>query len=422
MSSAIAAFRTRPFVRSLTPARASERRLERRITLAWGLLVLNVLTFAPNESILHIPSMIGKGITQGSLPVALLLILTVNRRLIIRPNFFLCLPSLLVIEAIVTCLEAKFLKSTVYRTFRLAEFVAALWLLTPFWGRRDMLLIRCHLKAMTVVLGSVIIGLLVDPGHSRAGGRLQGTIWPVPSPQVAHYAAVTFGLVAVLWFCGYWRGRPTIFAVAIAGVVLILTHTRTALVGLVAGLLVAGLSLIVTQARVRRLFAATGVATAVAVLAFSGPITSWLARGQSSQELTGFSGRASVWSQVLASPRTKFQEIFGFGLSTSGFGGQAIDSNWLACYQQQGLMGVAICATMLVFLFVAACFQPRGIQRALALFLVTYCLVASVTEVGFTDASTYLLDLTVAASLLVPAVVNKGRYLNRSGTNGLREE
>ena len=41
-------------------------------------------------------------------------------------------------------------------------------------------------------------------------------------------------------------------------------------------------------------------------------------------------------------------------------------------------------------------------QRALALFLVTYCLVASFTEVGFTDASTYLLELTLAASLLVP--------------------
>ena len=36
--------------------------------------------------------------------------------------------------------------------------------------------------------------------------------------------------------------------------------------------------------------------------------------------------------------------------------------------------------------------------------LVTYCLVASFTEVGFTDVSPYLLDLTVAASLLVPSL------------------
>ena len=58
---------------------------------------------------------------------------------------------------------------------------------------------------------------------------------------------------------------------------------------------------------------------------------------------------------------------------------------------------------ILVFLLVTAYFQPRGVRRALALFLVTYCLVASFTEVGFTDASPYLLDLTVAASLLVPS-------------------
>jgi hypothetical protein len=57
---------------------------------------------------------------------------------------------------------------------------------------------------------------------------------------------------------------------------------------------------------------------------------------------------------------------------------------------------------ILLFLLVTAYFQPRGVRRALALFLVTYCLVASFTEVGFTDASPYLLDLVVAASLFVP--------------------
>jgi hypothetical protein len=41
-------------------------------------------------------------------------------------------------------------------------------------------------------------------------------------------------------------------------------------------------------------------------------------------------------------------------------------------------------------------------MRALALFLVVYCLVASFTETGFSDASTYLLELTLAASMLVP--------------------
>ncbi len=421
MTSAVAAFRPRPFVRSLAPARASGRRLERRITWAWGLLVLNVLTFAPNVSILHIPGTLGKLITQGSLSAALLVILTVNRKLVIRPNIFLCLPSLLVIEAILTCLEAKYLRGTAYRTFRLAEFVAALWLLTPFWGRRDLLLLRCHLKAMTIVLVSVAVGFIIAPGHAKNSGRLQGDIWPIPPTQVAHYAAVTLGLVAVLWFCGYRRGRPTAFIVLGVGAMLILTHTRTALVAMLAGLLIAGLSLIVAEARVRRLFAAAGGAAAVAVLAFSGPITTWLARGQGTSQLTGLSGRTNFWGPILAFPRNKFEEIFGFGLSNAQFGGLPIDSNWIASYQEQGLLGITVCATMLVFLFVTAYFQPRGVQRAVGLFLITYCLVASFTEVGFTDASTYLLDMTVAASLLVPAAVRRNRYSERVDANGLSE-
>ena len=182
--------------------------------------------------------------------------------------------------------------------------------------------------------------------------------------------------------------------------ILILTHTRTALVGMVAGLLVAGMSLIVAKERARKLFAAVGVTATIAILTLSGFITSWLARGQGGQ-LTELTGRTAVWSALLNYPRNKFQMIFGFGLSNDSFNGLSIDSNWLASYQTQGLYGVVLCGMMLLFLLVTAYFTPRGVQRALALFLVVYCLVASFTEVGFTDASMYLLELTLAASLLV---------------------
>ena len=75
---------------------------------------------------------------------------------------------------------------------------------------------------------------------------------------------------------------------------------------------------------------------------------------------------------------------------------------------------MVVCATILVCLFVAAFFQPRDVQRALALFIVTYCLLASFTETAFTDASTYLLDLTVAASLIViPLMGREGSFTAR---------
>jgi hypothetical protein len=175
-----------------------------------------------------------------------------------------------------------------------------------------------------------------------------------------------------------------------------------------AGILVAGLSLIVAKARVRKFFVTAGLVVSIAIITLSSVITAWLARGEGSHELSSLTGRTEVWGPLLAFPRDKFQEILGFGLSNVSFNGLPIDSNWLAAYQTQGLFGVVVCAVILLFLLVRAYFQPRGLERALALFLVTYCLVASFTEVGFTDASVYLLDLFLAASLLVPSA-GRGR-------------
>ena len=404
----VIAFRARRRTPVLGPVEARERSIRRRVALAWALLVLNVLTYS--GSLLPVPTAAGKVITQGALPAALLVALTVNRRIMVRPNVFLCLVSLLVIETIVTSLQPQYL-GTVYRTIRLAEFVAALWLLTPWWGRRDMLLIRCHLASLAVVLASVLLGLLVAPGHAMTGGRLSGVLWFIPATQVAHYAAVVFGLVVVLWLGGKVRGQATALIAVVTVIMLILTHTRTALVGAVAGILVAGLSLIVAKARVRKFFAASSIVVSIGIITLSSVITTWLARGQGTEQLTELTGRTKVWAPLLAFPRNKFQEILGFGLSNDSFNGLAIDSNWLAAYQTQGLFGVVVCATILLFLLVTAYFQPRGVQRALALFLVTYCLVASFTEVGFTDASMYLLELALAASLLVPSATGRSTFV-----------
>ena len=208
---------------------------------------------------------------------------------------------------------------------------------------------------------------------------------------------------SVLWVCGRLRGRPTLLAVGATGMILLLTHTRTALVAMTAGLLIAGLSLIAGNARVRKLFAVGGAVVAVAIMTLSSVIVTFLARGQGTEQLTNLTGRTVVWSALVNFPRDKFQMLFGFGLSNDSFNGLAIDSNWLASYQGQGLIGVGICAAMLVFLLVSAYFQPRGVQRALALFLITYCLVGSFTEVGITNVTPYLLELVLAASLLVPS-------------------
>lgn len=382
-----------------------ERSVRVRIGVAWGLLLLNVMGY--QGLIVHVPSAVGKVITQGALPLALLVLLSVNRRIIVRPNLFLCLVTLLPLEAIVTAMEPQYL-GTVYRTVRLAEFVAALWLLSPWFGRSDLLLVRYHLRAYAVVIASVIIGIPVAPGTALGTGRLQGTIWIVPSTQVAHYSAIVMGLVVILWACGQISGRLTLIIVAVTALMVILTHTRTALLGVIAGIVVAGMSLIERYVRVRKMFAVAIVVVSIAVVTVSGFITAWLTRGENSQELGNLTGRTKVWGPLLALPRDRFQEFFGFGLSNSSFNGLAIDSNWLSSYQEQGLLGAAICGVILLFLLVAALSLASGPRRALAFFLVIYCLVASFTEDGFTDATPYMLDLVVAASLLLPPLARDG--------------
>ena len=62
---------------------------------------------------------------------------------------------------------------------------------------------------------------------------------------------------------------------------------------------------------------------------------------------------------------------------------------------------------MVLFVLVNAYFQPRSERRALALFLVAYLMVTSYTETGLSNASMYLLELALAASLLVPPVADR---------------
>ena len=150
----------------------------------------------------------------------------------------------------------------------------------------------------------------------------------------------------------------------------------------------------------RRFFAAGVALVSIAIVTAAGVLTTWLARGQSTQGLLTLTGRTNFWALVLNTPRDRIQEIFGFGLSNASVNGLPIDSNWLAAYMQEGLFGVAICALILLFLLVYAFFQAPSQRAALALFILVYCLVDSFTEDAFTDVSTYLLHLTIAASLL----------------------
>jgi hypothetical protein len=378
--------------------------------LVWAALFLNVLAFSGLPTVIPIPTTLGQLVTQGALGVALLLALIANPHGVIRPNTLLVLLTLLAVVALMVSLHNEFFYGSTFRACRLLVFVLVLWLLTPWWGRSDLVLLRAHLTCLRVVLVIVLIGAAIAPGVAFSyDGRLSGALWPIPPTQVGHYAAVLLGCTAVLWFGGAVRGRTAALTLIAAGAALIGTHTRTALLAMTIGLAVAGASMFLGHARVRRTSAFLGVIAVVTATFFSPLIVGWLSRGQSFEEASELTGRTKVWSSISGMQRPWLEELFGSGLSNKSFNGLPIDNNWLAVYLDQGWFGVIIDAALLIILILLAATHQRGIRRAAALFLITYCAVASITETGLGDASPYLLELILAASLLAaPAGRTRG--------------
>jgi hypothetical protein len=133
---------------------------------------------------------------------------------------------------------------------------------------------------------------------------------------------------------------------------------------------------------------------------FSPALRAWYLRGQSQENFSSLNGRAKVWDALLAEPRTAADQVFGAGLGDKSFDGLPIDNSWLAVYYEQGLTGVGIVAAIILVLGGVALLRPPSLSRACAIFLISYCAIASYTEAGLGDASPYLLHLAVAASLL----------------------
>jgi hypothetical protein len=388
---------------------APDVRRRRRVQLAWALLVLNVMTFFPGAPhLLPIPGSVGKLIAQSALIGALVVALSVNRPVRIRPSVYIAILMTLAVEGLLASIRAEFLFGALFRAGRLCGFALALWLLTPWWTRRDLLLIRTHLMVLWGIVASVVVGLLVAPGLAMTEDRLAGTLWPIPPTQVGHYSAVAIGITVVLWMSGLLKRGVALTSVLVSFPVLLLTHTRTALVAMLAGVTIAGLSLFTARSRVRKAFAIGVVVFTLGALTLSSVVTTWLARGQDTEELGALTGRKAVWDAILAQPRSTFETLFGFGLSNKSFNGLPIDSNWLGTYYDVGLVGVALTIMLLLFVLTAAFFVPQGPHRALALFLVAYCVVASFTESGLSEASPYLLELTLAASLVYQAQTREG--------------
>ena len=375
--------------------------IQRRIAVIWALLLFNTLTPIGGRTVVPVPLRVAQLFTMGALGLAILLALSINRRLYVRPNLVLSLYSLLVVIGLMSSMRGTAGLGAILRCGRMAAFVAVLWLLTPWWGRRDMLLLRCHLRALVGVCATVVAGLLIAPGAALSvDGRLSGALWPVWPTAVAHFAAIAAGIGGVLWLAGSMnRGRALLLVFGGTTLVL-LSQTRIALVGLVLGMTCAAFSLLLARHRARTVFTGALLLAPFLFLTLAPALSAYFTRGQTTQEISNLTGRRQVWEAMLNTPRSGVEEWFGHGLSDKSFGGRSIDNSWLATYQDQGLLGVTTVGLIILFLLVFPAFAPTGPARAVAIFIVVFCVVDSYTEVGLGDASSYLLDLVAAASLL----------------------
>ncbi|MCX5144531.1 MULTISPECIES: O-antigen ligase domain-containing protein [unclassified Streptomyces] len=374
----------------------------RAVQTAWGLLVLNTLGSAGAETIVPLPRSLIQMVTMGSLVAAFALALLANPRLRIRASAFLFLLTLLLVPSLIASAGLGSGFGALFRCARLALFIGTLWLLSRWWDGGPRF-VRYHIRMYFVVLGSVAAGLVISPGAALPelyGGRLVGALWPLTPPQIGQYAAVIIGLAVLLALGGRTDRRSAAVVIVPALVLLALTHTRTATLGLLVGLVLAIGSLFLTSAAARRFFTWAVVGAAVVAVGFGSALQAWFLRGQSQENFSSLTGRAKVWDALLAAPRTPAEYVFGAGLGDKSFGGLPIDNSWLAVFQEQGMTGVVLVAAVIVVLGVVALLRPPSLSRACAIFLISYCALASYTEAGLGDASPYLLHLAVAASLL----------------------
>ena len=237
------------------------------------------------------------------------------------------------------------------RWFRFAVFVGALWLTTPWWGRRDFMIVHFQRRAIMVVIGTVLLGLAISPtkafanatGRTPRGNRLADST--DPSGALRGGSRRDDGRVVARGHVEVevdrsgdrrWFGRSDPHA-----------HPDRAYCD--AG----GDPRWRFESLPQPEEGATGsvvvvVVVGIGALSFAPLVTGWFARGQNSQALTQLTGRTNVWSAVLAQPRTEVNTLLGYGMSNDGFNGTSIDSSWLSTYQDQGLVGDVLDAMVLL--------------------------------------------------------------------------
>lgn len=294
------------------------------------------------------------------------------------------------------------------RVARLGLGIAIPLLLWRWLGGRPESFLGAHRTAYLLLGLTVAAGLVAVPSAAwdetfSGGDRLQGVFLPAHPTGVGEIGAVLAGLtVTALTFHKIGR-LPAGILVGLGLSLIVLSRTRTAAVALVMALF-AAFCLTRKYRRGRRALL-TILLLVLFAIPLATPVQSWLARGQTGRELTSFTGRTGAWSAVIDQEASLRTVILGHGLGNKGvvlrrgegdIDVMGIDSGWLTLFWETGLLGVALVLMALVATFIAVSRSPTPHVRAAAGFLVSYVVMASVTESGLSDLSSHTLHILVA--------------------------
>jgi O-antigen ligase len=388
--------------RSVFPPADLEGRQFRWVAVAWAFLLIQpVGHFSTGRSALTAVSgapSVENVIELGtSATIAALALVSLKRyRFGVQPSLLiLSFPALALVSA------AWSLAPTVTLGFSfeliamvlLATFTAAILLVDPTLGRSLV-----HRSLRYVVVGVALlclVGLVFRSGWTAAGPPARFT-WPGTHPLVA--AAAT-GLALLILAFGDRRdlgfARPARVALLVLFAICVyLAHARTAL----AGLAVAGLFGYWFVSRgtgaLRRLAgtAAIAVTVFVVVSAFSGPVTQYLYRGQSAQQVYSLDGRFGLWALALQELHSPGRWLVGYGLggtrvifATSTTWAADAHSAWLELLLSLGLVGVAAAVALVAVLAVRllSASSSRSLPSHVLPILFVYVLAMSPVAAGF---------------------------------------
>jgi O-antigen ligase len=274
----------------------------------------------------------------------------------------------------------------------LATFTAAIINNDPSLARdlmRGTLRVTIQGIALLCVLGLIDRSGWAPDTHS---GTLRYA-WPGGYP-LATAAEIGFAML-VLVFGGRrdagfsWPSRTLLLV--LLGACLYLSNSRTAYAGLAVAALFGYWFISKGRGALRRLAGAAAIALTLVVLvgSFGGPITQYLYRGESQQQVTGLNGRVGLWTIGLNQVHSPGRWLVGYGLNgtrvlfaaTTSWAGDA-HSAWLELLLSLGLVGVAAAAALVVTVGLRLLRAPPDGSVSIRVLPILFVFVLAMSPIG----------------------------------------